>query len=70
MQGVAGEGSRAFHDDYQGLADKTLVEHVVDGLSFDKATWRAVVGEVLVFAAEDLPLFACRRQPCAVCCRT
>ena len=57
---------RAFHDDYHGLAGKSLVEHVVDGLSYDPHVWRAVVGEVLIFAAEDLPLL--RLSPATLCC--
>ena len=57
---------RAFHEDYHGLADKTLVEHVADGLSFDRHVWRAVVGEVLLFAAKELPLL--RLTPATLCC--
>ena len=57
---------RAYHDDYHGLAGKTLVEHVVDGLSFDRQVWRAVVGEVLIFAAQELPLL--RLAPDTLCC--
>jgi hypothetical protein len=45
-----------YHQAYHGLAEKTLVEQVIEGLSFDKAIWRALVGEVLLFAAEELPL--------------
>ena len=57
---------RSFHGDYHVLADKTLVEHVADELSFDRHVWRAVVGEVLLFAAEELPLL--RIAPATLCC--
>jgi len=45
-----------FHADYHGLAAKTLVGEVAEGLAFDRQIWRALVGEVLVIAAEQLPV--------------
>jgi hypothetical protein len=47
---------KEFHASYHGLAGATLLEQAAEGLSFDPAVWRAVVGEVLLFAAEEVPL--------------
>jgi hypothetical protein len=55
-----------YHASYHGLASETLVEQAIHGLPFDSAVWRAVVGEVMLFAADDLPLL--RLSPLALCC--
>jgi hypothetical protein len=34
-----------------------LVALVAGGLQFDRATWRGLVGEILLFAAEEIPEF-------------
>src|SRR6202453_3749007 len=57
---------RAYHASYHGLAVEALVEQALRGLSFDAAAWRAVVGEVLLFTADELPLL--RLSPQALCC--
>src|SRR5947208_1149498 len=56
----------SYHQAYYGLAEKTLVEQAANGLSFDRAIWRALVGEVLLFAADDLPLL--QTAPATLCC--
>jgi hypothetical protein len=55
-----------YHTSYHGLANQTLVEQAAEGLSFDSAIWRAVVGEVLLFAADDVPLLNLSLE--ALCC--
>lgn len=47
---------QAYHADYHGLAEPTLVEQAAQGLTFDRHTWRALVGEMLVLAAVEVPL--------------
>jgi hypothetical protein len=46
-----------FHQSYRGLEGKTLIEDLADAtLPFDRHVWRAVAGEILLFAADELPL--------------
>jgi hypothetical protein len=47
---------KEYHASYHGLGGPTLVEQAAQGLSYDPAIWRAVAGEVLLFAADQLPL--------------
>jgi hypothetical protein len=42
---------------YHVSLEATLVGEVVHGLAFDRPCWRALVGEVLLFAALDIPEF-------------
>ena len=55
-----------FQATYHGRETRTLIEQAAEGLSFDAGVWRAVVGEVFLFAADDLPLL--RLSPRCACC--
>jgi hypothetical protein len=45
---------------------ESLVEQVVRGLAFHRDFWRALVGELLFYAAEDIPEF--QTCPDTLCC--
>ena len=47
--------ARAYAERYHVGGDEPLLSRVVAGLSFDRAFWRALVGEVLLFAAAEIP---------------
>lgn len=57
---------RDYHRDYHGLAEKTLVEQAAASLSFDRHTWRALTGEILLFAAREVPLLQLPAE--TLCC--
>jgi hypothetical protein len=46
--------------------EPTLVSQVVVGLPFDRLCWRTLVGEVLLFAAREIPEFQLNAE--ALCC--
>jgi hypothetical protein len=48
---------RAYMQRYHLGEEETLVAHVAAGLVFDRAYWRQLVGEVLLFAAVEIPEF-------------
>jgi hypothetical protein len=56
----------AYAERYHTGGDEPLVGQVARGLPFDRHFWRALVGEVLLFAADEIPEF----QTCAdtLCC--
>jgi hypothetical protein len=45
---------------YHVSDEDVLLLRVADGLSFDRAFWRTLVGEFLLFAARDMPEFPTR----------
>jgi hypothetical protein len=49
--------ARAYAERYHVGADEPLVSRVVAGLSFDRVFWRSLVGELLLFAATEIPEF-------------
>jgi|SRR5665213_2653744 len=56
----------AYAQQYHVGADEPLLARVAEGLSFDRDRWRALVGEVLLFTAVEIPEF----QTCeATLCR-
>lgn len=46
--------------------EQTLVAQAAAGLAFDRACWRLLVGEVLLFAAADIPEFPSNTE--TLCC--
>jgi hypothetical protein len=46
--------------------EETFLAHVVRGVSFDRASWRLLVGEVLLFAAVEIPEFQTNAE--TLCC--
>jgi hypothetical protein len=46
--------------------EKTLVAQVAEGVPFDRGFWRLLVGEVLLFAAVEIPEFQSNSQ--TLCC--
>jgi hypothetical protein len=57
---------REFHDSIGRSGDDTLLEKASAGLAFDRLLWRELVGEVLWFAAAELPDF--QTEPDTLCC--
>jgi hypothetical protein len=57
---------RAFHDGIGRGDEDTLLEKASAGLTFDRRLWRELVGEVLWFAAAELPDF--QTEPATLCC--
>jgi hypothetical protein len=47
--------ARDYWERYHVGPDEPLLSRVVAGLEFDRPFWRALVGEVLVFAATEIP---------------
>jgi hypothetical protein len=47
--------ARAYAERYHVGGDDSLVDRVAAGLSFDRGAWRALVGEVLLFTAVEIP---------------
>jgi hypothetical protein len=45
---------------------QTLIHHVTQGLGFERDSWRCLVGEVLLFGAEEVPEF--ETAPETLCC--
>ncbi len=57
--------ARAYAERYHVGGDESLVDRVAAGLSFDRDTWRALVGEVLLFTAVEIPEFqTCEETLC------
>jgi hypothetical protein len=55
----------AYAEQYHVGADEPLLARVADGLPFDRACWRALVGEVLLFTAVEIPEFqTCEETLC------
>jgi hypothetical protein len=55
----------AYAEQYHVGADEPLLARVAEGLSFDRDRWRALVGEVLLFAAVEIPEFqTCEETLC------
>jgi hypothetical protein len=44
-----------FRDRYHTGPDEPLLARIIDGLPFDRDLWRLLVGEVLLYAALDVP---------------
>jgi hypothetical protein len=60
----------AYAEQYHVGADEPLLARVVDGLPFDRDRWRAVVGEVLLFTAVEIPeLQTCEETLCRLLAR-
>ena len=49
--------AHAYAERYHVGGDEPLVVRVAGGLSFDRDAWRALVGEVLLFTAVEIPEF-------------
>jgi hypothetical protein len=49
--------ARAYAERYHVGPDEPLLSRVLAGLSFDRAFWRALAGELLLFAAAEVPEF-------------
>jgi hypothetical protein len=47
----------AYRERYHAGDVEPVLARVADGLAFDRIFWRAVVGEVLLFSAADIPEF-------------
>jgi hypothetical protein len=47
--------ARSYAERYHTGTDEPLLAHVADGIAFDRTLWRALVGELLLFAAVDMP---------------
>jgi hypothetical protein len=55
----------AYAEQYHVGGDKPLLARIADGLPFDRGCWRALVGEVLLFTAVEIPEFqACEETLC------
>ena len=57
---------REYTQRYHTGDDETLVSRIVKGLPFDRACWRTLVGEVLLFAAIEVPEFQTNSE--TLCC--
>lgn len=51
---------------YHTGEEETLVGRVAEGLSFDRACWRLLAGELLLFAAVEIPEFPSNAE--TLCC--
>ena len=57
--------ARAYAEQYHVGGDEPMLARVADGLPFDRACWRALVGEVLLFTAVEIPEFqTCEETLC------
>jgi len=55
----------AYAEQFHVGADEPLLARVAEGLSFDRDRWRALVGEVLLFTAVEIPEFqTCEETLC------
>ncbi len=55
----------AYAEQYHVGGDEPLLRRVADGLPFDRSCWRALVGEVLLFTAVEIPEFqTCEETLC------
>lgn len=59
---AASDYSRRFHT----RDDETILARVLAGLPFDRACWRLLAGEVLLFAASEIPEFPSNAE--TLCC--
>jgi hypothetical protein len=58
--------ARDYSQRYHLGEEETLVAQVAAGTTFDRACWRHLVGEVLLFAAEEIPEFQSSSE--SLCC--
>lgn len=58
--------ARAYAERYHTGADEPLLQRVAEGLPFDRVLWRALVEEVLLFTAREIPEF--QTCPETLCC--
>ncbi|HZV05035.1 MAG TPA: hypothetical protein VE999_08150 [Gemmataceae bacterium] len=58
--------ARDYTQRYHLGEEETLVAQVAGGVPFDRAVWRLLVGEVLLFAAVEIPEFQSNSE--ALCC--
>jgi hypothetical protein len=58
--------AREYTARYHTGDDETLLSQVPRGLAFDRACWRLLVGEVLLFAAVEIPEFQTNAE--TLCC--
>src|SRR5262245_32392516 len=49
--------ARAYAERYHIGNDEPLLAHVAAGMAFDRTIWRALVGEMMLFAAVEMPEF-------------
>src|SRR5437016_12523667 len=49
--------ARDYAERYHTGAEEPLLAHVAVGRPFDRTLWRALVGEMLLYAAVDMPEF-------------
>lgn len=54
--------ARAYAQRYHTGEEETLVARIAEGLPFDRACWRMLAGEVLLFAAHEIPEFPCNAE--------
>jgi hypothetical protein len=57
---------RAFQERYYAGAEEPLLERVARGIPFDRNLWRLLAGEVLLYAAAEVPDL--QTAPDALCC--
>ena len=58
--------AREYTQRYHTGEDETFVARIVEGLPFDRACWRLLAGEVLLFAADEIPEFPSNAE--TLCC--
>jgi hypothetical protein len=58
--------ARDYTQRYHTGDEETLLAQVLRGVSFDRACWRLLVGEVLLFAAVEIPEFPSNAE--TLCC--
>ncbi len=57
---------QAYAQRYHLSEEETLVARIADGISFDRACWRHLAGEVFLFAAVEIPEFPSNAE--TLCC--
>jgi hypothetical protein len=57
---------QAYAQRYHLSEKETLVATVADGIPFDRVCWRHLAGEVILFAAAEIPEFPSNAEP--LCC--
>lgn len=58
--------ARAYTQRYHLGEEETLLSRVAAGLAFNRACWRLLVGEILLFAAAEIPEFPSNAE--TLCC--
>ncbi|MHB1423164.1 MAG: hypothetical protein ACYC3I_08220 [Gemmataceae bacterium] len=58
--------ARAYTQRYHTGEEETFVERVAAGVPFDRACWRLLVGEVMLFTAVEIPEFPSNAE--TLCC--